>query len=32
MKPKLRDPAGEIGPGPGGYVVDKAKVQNFAYS
>ena len=25
-------PKGKLGPGPGGYAVDKAKVQNFSFS
>ena len=28
----IKDPKGKLGPGPGGYAVDKAKVSNFAFS
>ena len=31
-KTKIKQLAGVLGPGPGGYTVDKAKVQNFSYS
>jgi len=31
-KTKIKQLAGVLGPGPGGYAVDKAKVQNFAFS
>ena len=31
-KTKIKQLAGVLGPGPGGYTVDKVKVQNYAYS
>ena len=32
LKTKIVTLAGKLGPGPGGYSVDKQKVQNFAFS
>ena len=32
LKTEIKNPLGKLGPGPGGYSVDKAKKQNFAYS
>lgn len=29
---EVKDLRGKLGPGPGGYAVDKAKKQNFSYS
>lgn len=31
-KTKIKQLAGVLGPGPGGYTVDKLKVQNYSYS
>jgi len=32
VKYEIKELGGKLGPGPGGYSVDKAKKQNFAFS
>lgn len=32
VKYEIKDLTGKLGPGPGGYSVDKSKKQDFAYS
>ena len=32
LKLEVKDPRGKLGPGPGGYAIDKQKKQNFSYS
>ena len=32
MRTTINVPKGKLGPGPGGYAVDKAKASNFAFS